>query len=150
MNGHPRVIAYLQRALAHEFAAAAQFTLQAVQASALGLARLAEGLREGAREELGHAEAFAARLLAIGVTPRTVGPSRMPPAGRTHEELLRFGLATEEEAIRLYREAAEFCRRIGDDGNAALFARILDEEITHCRELEQALGRFRPREMDHA
>lgn len=149
MNAHPRVIAYLQRALAHEFAAAEQLTLQAVQATALGLARLTEGCRQGAREELEHAEAFASRLLAVGAMPQAV-TSRTPPVGRTHEELLRFGLATEAAAIRLYREAVDYCRRIGDGGNAVLFARILDDEIAHYRELEQALGRFRPREVDHA
>lgn len=149
MNGHPRVIAWLQRALSHEFAAAEQLTLQAVQASALGLTRLADGLREGAREELGHAEAFAARLLAIGAAPQPVA-SRKLPVGRTHDELLRFGLATEDAAIRMYREAATWCRQSGDHGNAALFLRILDEEVAHYRELEQALERLNPREVKYA
>lgn len=148
MNAHPRVIAYLQRALAHEFAAAEQLTLQAVQAAALGLARLADGLRAGAREELDHAEAFAARLLALGTTPQ-VGSGRALPVGRTHEDLLRFGLATEDAAIHMYREAAAYCSSIGDRENAALFARILDDEIAHYRELDQALGRLPQREMTH-
>lgn len=149
MNGHPRVIAWLQRALSHEFAAAEQLTLQAVQAAALGLPRLADGLREGAREELGHAEAFATRLLAIGAAPHAAA-SRKLPVGRTQEELLRFGLATEDAAIRLYREAANWCRQSGDQENAALFLRILDEEVAHYRELEQALERLTPREVKHA
>lgn len=149
MNGHPRVIAWLQRALGHEFAAAEQLTLQAVQAAALGLPRLADSLREGAREELGHAEAFAARLLAIGAAAQAAA-SRKLPIGRTQEELLRFGLATEDAAIRLYREAANWCRHSGDAENAALFLRILDEEVAHYRELERALERLNPREVKHA
>jgi bacterioferritin len=140
MIGHPRLIGYLQRAVEHELGAAQQYTLQAVQAAALGNAAFAAVLREDAREELEHAEAFAQRLLVLGSTLRA-GQSRAPQVGRSQEELLRFGLATEATAMRLYSEAGDFCRRIGDRENAELFDRIFDDEVRHYRKLEQDLGK---------
>lgn len=138
MSGHPRVVGLLQRALNHELGAAQQFILQAVRAEALGLRALAEDLRTGAREELVHAEAFAAGLLALGADARP-GLTRALPVGRSREELLRFGLATEAEAVRLYEEARRFCERIGDAAHRALFARILEDEVRHYRELEKQI-----------
>lgn len=136
MPGHPRLIGLLQRALDHEFGAAQQFTLQAGQAEALGLRELAAELRTGAREELGHAESFIARLLALGATPRP-GCPRALPVGRSQEELLRYGMATEAAAIRLYEEAHRFCELCGSEADRDVFAHILSEEIDHHRSLER-------------
>lgn len=143
MRAHPRVITYLQRSLAHEFSAAQQYTLQAVRASALGLGEFAVFLRGDAHEELEHAEAFASRLVALGVTPQAAA-MRMRPVGRTQEELLRFGMDTETAAMQLYGEAALFCERIADLENAALFQRIRNDEVAHFRHLEQLTTGARP------
>ncbi len=138
MKGHPRVIGYLQRAVSHEFSAAQQYVLQAAQAESWGMQQLAAELRQDVKEELCHAETFIRRLLALGVTPRA-GELRAPGVGRSHEEMLRLGLATEAEAIRLYGEARWFCERIGDDENRQVFARILEDEEDHYQELERQL-----------
>ncbi len=138
MSGHPRIIGYLQRAVNHEFSAAQQFTLQAVLAESWRLPELAAELRDGAREELQHAEVFIGQMLRLGVTPRA-GQPRAPQSGRSHVELLRYGLATEAEAVRLYEEATRFCERIGDAANHAAFARILDDERQHQQHLERRL-----------
>jgi len=138
MSGHPRVIGYLQRALDHEFGAAQQFTLQAGQADVLGLPALATELRTAASEELAHAGIFIARLYALGATPRA-GNAGAPGIGRTQRELLLHGVATEMSAIRLYTEAARFCRQIGDHDNGEVFARILEDEVQHRRDLEKRI-----------
>lgn len=142
MSGHPRVIGYLQRAVSHEFSAAQQYTLQAVLAESWNLPLLSAELRAGAHEELAHAEAFIGHLVRLGITPSSSQP-RVPPVGRSHAELLRYGLATEVAAVRLYEEAAQFCARTGDTVHHAVFARILGDERQHQRDLErnlQALG----------
>jgi bacterioferritin len=138
MAAHPRVIGYLQRALNHEFSAAQQYTLQAVQAEAWGLQSLATELREGVQEELRHAEVFIARMYAAGVTPHA-GQPRAPRIGSSHADMLRSGLATEQDAIRLYREAGIFCQRSGDHENFAVFSRILADEEQHRQDLERQL-----------
>ena len=137
MIGHPRIISYLQRAVNHEFNAAQQYTLQAGSAEIWGLQDLAGKLRRDAREELEHAEAFITQMMRLGVAPRA-GQPRAPQVGDTHAELLRFGLATELDAIRLYSEACRFCEQIGDADCHALFFRILRDEEDHARGLEQS------------
>lgn len=138
MSGHPRVIGYLQRAVSHELNAAQQLTLQAVQAEMLGLLPLAAELRQGMQEEILHAEDFIRRMMQLGAAPRT-GSTGGFPIGRSHGEILRFGLATEAAAIRLYREACEYCERSGDQDNYSLFARILEDERQHYQSIERAL-----------
>lgn len=142
MSGHPRVLGYLQRAVNHEFSAVQQFTLQAVLADSWRMPELADELRAAAREELMHAEAFMQQLTEMGATPG-VGQLRAPPVGRSRMELLRHGLDTEINAVRLYREAERFCEGIGDTTRSALFARILSDELRHQADLDrqlQALG----------
>lgn len=143
MKAHPRVIAYLQRAASHEFSAVQQLTLQAVQAEMLGLVPLASELRQGVQEEIQHAEQFVGQMLRLGVMP-CPSQLRALPVGRTHAELLRFGLATEAEAIRLYREASQFCERITDQDNCALFTRILADEVQHHSHIEGAIKALGP------
>ena len=138
MSGHPRIVAYLQRAVNHEFSAAQQFTLQAVQAERLGLGPFADELHAAALDELRHAKAFCRRLYELGAgSPSVQAVAR--PVGRTLVELLRFGLATESDAMRLYSEALRFCERMADAGNATLFARIHGDEVQHYEELERRL-----------
>ena len=139
MTGHPRIIAYLQRAVSHEFTAAQQYTLQAGSAENWGMGDLATKLRRDAGEELEHAEAFIKQMLRLGAEPRSSQP-RTPRVGRSHVELLRFGLATEQDAIRLYDEAARFCEQIGDSDNYLLFTRILKDEEDHAAGLQQSLA----------
>ena len=138
MSGHPRIISYLQRAVNHEFNAMQQYTLQGVLADHLGMGGFATELRKDAQEEVRHAECFIRAMYALGVTPRA-GQPLAPRVGSTQAEMLRFGLDTEVEAVRLYREAAHFCERIGDRVHGELFAGILEDEIRHCRELERQL-----------
>jgi len=134
-----RVIGYLQRAVNHEFSAAQQYTLQAASAARWGMGDLAEKLRGDAREELEHAEAFLDHMLGQGVTLR-VGNTRTPQIGNTRAEVLKFGMETEAAAVRLYREAAAYCRQIGDTAGAELFTRILRDEERHFDELARETG----------
>lgn len=136
MPAHPRLIGYLQRAVNHEFSALQQFVCQAVQAEGLGLGALAAELRAGAIEELQHAELFLRRLLALGAQPRPGSPA-LRPVGRSHAELLEFGMDTEADAVRLYAEAAQFCVRAGDEANRELFNRIRGDEERHFQILQQ-------------
>lgn len=138
MSGHPRILAYLQRAVSHEFSAAQQFTLQAVQAERLTLGSFADELRAGAHDELRHAEAFSGRLYELGAGSACVNVVARP-VGRTLVELLRFGLETESEAMRLYSEALLFCERVSDASNAVLFSRIHGDEVRHYQELGRRL-----------
>ena len=138
MSTHPRIIGYLQRALSHELVAVQQCILQAATAANLGLATLAEQLRSGARDEMSHAELFAAQCLRYGAGVHA-SQSHAPCVGRNQLEILRFGLATEAEAVRLYSEAGVFCARSGDHDTQALFDRICNDERQHYEEIARQL-----------
>jgi bacterioferritin len=132
------MLGYLQRALRHEFAAAQQFTLQAVVARALGDTALGLACEGSAVEELRHAQRFASALVQTGAA---VGAGSIAsfPIGGTVAELLRHARATEAAAVRLYREAARSCRSV--EPLRQLFDSIGAEEATHHEELTSRLRR---------
>jgi bacterioferritin (cytochrome b1) len=130
------MLAYLQRALRHEFGAAQQFTLQAVVARGLGDTAWGRECEAAAVEELRHAQRFAAALAQAGV-PVGVGAVACFPIGGSVAELLRNAAATEAAAIRLYRDAARTCQ--GAEPLRGLFESIGLEEATHYEELARRI-----------
>jgi bacterioferritin (cytochrome b1) len=132
------MLAYLQRALRHEFGAAQQFTLQAVMARALGDTALGQECEGSAVEELRHAQRFAAALAQAGV-PVGLGAVASFPIGGSVAELLRNAAATEAAAVRLYRDAARTCQ--GAEPLRQLFESIGAEEVIHYEELTRRLRR---------
>ncbi len=132
----PVMLGYLQRALRHEFAAAQQFTLQAVVARALGDTSLGLECEESAAEELRHAQRFAAALDQAGTAVGS-GSVASLSVGGSIPELLRNARATEAAAVRLYRDAARACH--GVEPLRRLFELIGAEEETHHAELTRRL-----------
>lgn len=128
----PAVIGWLQRALRHEFAAARQFTLQAVVARRLGDAALAESCELSAIEELRHAQRFAAELVGAAA-PLGEGAPENLPVGTTVEELLANARETESTAVRLYRDGARASRGLGR--TQRVFEEIGAEEAAHLEAL---------------
>jgi len=137
----PSMLSWLQRALRHEFAAAQQFTLQAVVARKLGDAALAIECEGSAFEELRHAQRFASALAESGATV-ALGPVASLPIGGSVAELLAHARTTEAAAVRLYRDAARACK--GTEPLRHLFESIGAEEAGHhdalTRRLEQTGG----------
>ena len=105
----PVMLGYLQRAVRHEFAAAQQFTLQAVVARTLGEAALRLSARAWAAEELRACPAVCGRAgrsrAAFGV-----GPVASLPVGGSVVEVIRQARMTEAAAVRLYRDAERTCQ----------------------------------------
>jgi bacterioferritin (cytochrome b1) len=132
------MLAYLQRAVRHEFGAAQQFTLQAVVARALGDTALSAECEGSAVEELRHAQRFAAALAHAGAA-LGAGPIASFPIGASVGELLRHARATEAAAVRLYRDAARVCQ--GSPPLRQLFQSIGSEEAIHYEDLTRRLGR---------
>jgi bacterioferritin (cytochrome b1) len=134
----PAMLGWLQRALRHEFAAARQFTLQAVVARELGDSALAGECEGSAVEELRHAQRFASALAQAGA-PVADGAVSCLPVGRSVIELLQHARTTEAAAVRLYRDAARACQ--GVEPLRRLFELIGAEEATHYDQLTQRLAR---------
>jgi bacterioferritin len=135
----PLAISWLKRALRHEFGAVHQALLQSAVAERLGDSDLAEERATQAAEELHHARRFAVALAATGAGIDD-GPPPGLPIGQTVPEILQAALATEERAVKLYREAARACAPAAPLG--VLFTEIGGEELAHLEELTRRLGRY--------
>jgi bacterioferritin len=136
---HPRILGYLGRALSLEYSAVQQYMTQAGLADAWGLKDAGDRFRREVVEELQHAERIVKRMLGLGVAPNA---SQLRPAGvaRNLVDLLRQDQVLEAEIVDLYREATEFCRRIGDVDNTAFFGALLQEEEHHAGEIVEWLA----------
>ncbi|MCK8515638.1 bacterioferritin [Methylonatrum kenyense] len=134
----PRIIGYLSRAVAHELSAVQHYLSQARLTAFWGMEAFSRELRQEADEELVHADRFITRLLQYGVSPKggSLSPARL---GRSQSELLLQNIELERDAVRLYEEAADYCRRRGALADAELFEAVRDEELDHLRGMEQQL-----------
>jgi len=129
----PAMIGWLQRAVVHEFAAARQFTLQAVVASRLGDKAIAAECDKSAAEELQHAQMFAGLLTEFNA-PFGNGAPQSLPVGNSVLDILLHGQATEASAVRLYADAARACS--GAARVRSLFEEIGADEAEHFKHLE--------------
>ena len=129
-----RVLGYLGRGLSLELSAVQMYCTQARLAASWGLGEASARLRSESEEELQHAERIVERMLAIGVAPNA---SQLRPVrlGRDLSELLLANQQFELELVGLYRNAAEYCARIGDHDDRMVFQGLLDDEQHHYDEL---------------
>ncbi len=139
MQADPRLSGYLSRALSHEMAAVQQYLLQAKLVGLWGMAAQSAKFRTDVSEELSHAERLMERMLILGIP---CNGTQLPPArpGRSLEEMLHIDRELEVEAIRLYEEAAAYCARRQDGETLQLMRAILDDELSHLRDLDQQLS----------
>jgi bacterioferritin len=142
MMANPRVLGYLGRALSHELSAIQQYLTHAGLTDLWGMPEVATHFREEATGEQEHAERLTRRMLELGAMPNA---SQLTPAraGASLYELLAADRAMEQQAVEIYREAANYCALINDGANRDLFATLMNEELGHLRELEQWMEHLR-------
>jgi bacterioferritin len=136
---HPRVLAYLGRALSLELTAVQQYMTQASLAESWGDREAADRFRHETVEEMQHAERIVTRMISLGVAP---GASQLKAVttAPTLEGLLERNTDLEDQLIRHYAEASRFCQQIQDDGNRSFFEALLAEEQSHGREVASWLA----------
>lgn len=134
-----RIISLLRRALAHELTAVQLYLAQARLSAIWGQDEASGRFREDVNAELGHAELLMEQLLLLGMDPAAsvLGAARV---GRDLKEMLEIDRVVEMEAVRLYQEAVRYCEWRRDQPHRALFARILEDELEHVRELDAWLA----------
>ena len=145
MLSHPRIdsriLGYLGRALSLELSAVQQYMTHASLAETWGMVEVGKALRQEVVEESGHAERIVKQMLALGVAPNA---SQLRPvrSGRTLYELLMHDHQMEQDIVRLYQDAVAYCSGSGDSEHHQFFARLLQEEEHHARELASWAGRL--------
>lgn len=135
MKGDEKVLDYLNRGLRSELTAVNQYWLHYRIFDNWGFKELAKKWREESIEEMRHADRFVDRILFLDGLPnmQVLDPLRI---GQTVEEILAADLAAENDARRLYTEAADYCFSIRDYVSKELFDDLLKDEEGHIDFLE--------------
>lgn len=138
MQGDPKVIDYLNKALRHELTAVSQYWLHYRLQDDWGLGSMAKKSREESIEEMEHADKLIERILFLGGHPnlQKLDPLRI---GQTPKETLECDLAAEIDARALYKEAREACNTGGDYVTMKLFEELMGDEEGHIDFLETQL-----------
>ena len=141
MQGDPKVIEYLNRAIRSELTAVSQYWLHYRLQEDWGLGHMAKKSREESIEEMHHADKLIARVIFLEGHPnlQKLDPLRI---GQTPKETLECDLAAEQEARALYKEAREYCHQVGDFVTMALFEELLTDEEGHIDFLETQLDLY--------
>jgi bacterioferritin len=138
MQGHPDVIAYLNKLLPGELGARDQYFIHSRMYDEWGYRKLFERIDHEMTDETGHAHLLIHRILMLGGTPTmTVAPVRV---GRDVPEMLRFDLDVEEEVRAALREGVALCEQHQDYVTREMLVQQLsDTEQDHAHWLEQQL-----------
>ncbi len=95
-------------------------------------------LKSIAKVEMLHAQSFGNRVTALGGTP-TITPAERCKASSV-QEMLELDVSAEEEAVALYAQSVDLCRREGDETSAVLFESVLRDERAHLTAFRDLLA----------
>ncbi|HEY0309546.1 MAG TPA: bacterioferritin [Luteimonas sp.] len=139
MQGDPKVIEHLNKALYNELIAINQYFLHARMLKNWGLKELAEHEYHESIDEMKHADKLSERILFLDGLPnfQNLGKLRI---GETPVEILKADLALEMEALPTLKEAIAYCEQVGDYVSRELFADILESEEEHIDWIETQLS----------
>jgi len=139
MQGDPKVIELLNRALYNELTAINQYFLHSRMLKNWGFRELAEYEYKESIDEMKHADALTERILFLDGLPnyQALGKLRI---GENPRELLECDLALEHEALPPLRDGIAHCEASGDYTSRQLFADILKSEEDHVDWIETQLG----------
>jgi bacterioferritin len=138
MKGDATVIEYLNRSLRHELAAINQYWLHYRLLENWGYKALAKQWRKESIEEMQHADKIVERIIFLEGFPnlQVVDPLRI---GQGVKEVLDCDLEAENEARKLYEEAATHCHSVRDYVTRDLFENLMHAEEEHIDFLETQL-----------
>ncbi len=138
MQGDPKVIEYLNKALRHELTAINQYWLHYRFLQNWGLLEMAKVWRKESIEEMNHADRITDRIIFLDGFPnmQVLDPLRI---GQTVKEIIDCDLAAEIGARALYQEAATHCHSVQDYVTRDLFEGLMKDEEHHIDFLETQL-----------
>jgi bacterioferritin len=138
MQGDPKVIEYLNKALRHELTAVNQYWLHYRFLNNWGLLEMAKVWRKESIEEMEHADKLTDRIIFFDGFPnmQVLDPLRI---GQNVKEIIECDLAAEMSARALYEEAATYCHSIKDYVTRDLFEELMSDEEHHIDFLETQL-----------
>jgi bacterioferritin len=139
MNGDPKVIEALNRALTVELTAINQYFCQAKMCKNWGYAKLAGKHYEESMGEMKHAEKLIDRILFLEGTPE-IARYDVIRVGTDVKEQFESDLKLEMGGVHHYNATVDLCVKLKDNGTRELIAPILVESEEHVDWLETQLG----------
>lgn len=130
-----KVIELLNAGRARELTAILQYMAQHYDLDNQDFGKLAKAIKATAIAEMKHAEALADRILFLGGTP-TSKPEGEVKRGQKILDMIKTDMALEEDAIRMYNDAAVACAEARDMVSKEIFERLLREEDAHLDEFQ--------------
>ena len=125
-----KVIELLNQERARELGAISQYMTQHYELEDKDYGKLASKLKETAITEMKHAEKLAERILFLNGKPATK-PSGEAVKGQTIPDMLKTDIGLEDDAIKLYNEAAVVCAAEKDHVSKGIFEDLLKDEDDH-------------------
>ncbi len=138
MQGNPKVIAELNRALKEELTAINQYFLHAEMCENWKYDKLGAYIKKQSIDEMKHAEILIERILFLDATPNLTEPMQLT-IGQNVKQQIASDLKLEIGAVAMYNNAIKVARDEGDDASRELFARLLKDEEAHVDWLEAQL-----------
>ncbi len=139
MQGDPKVLDALNRALTIELTAINQYFCQAKMCKNWGFTHLAKKHYEESLGEMKHAELIIDRVLFLDGVPE-IARYDVIRVGANVKEQLQNDLQLEMGGVKHYNAAIELCRQLGDNGTRDMLEPILRESEEHVDWLETQLG----------
>ena len=138
MQGDPKVIEFLNKALRSELTAINQYWLHYRMLNNWGLLEMGKVWRKEPIEEMEHADKFVDRILFLDGFPnlQVLDPLKI---GQDVKEIIECDLAAEIGARTLYQEAATYCHGVKDYVSRDLFEQLMKDEEDHIDFLETQL-----------
>ena len=140
MQGHPKVIAYLNDLLAGELTAIDQYFIHSRMLRDWGYSKLFDRIDHEMHEEQTHGDTLIRRILFLDGMP-DLGRREALNVGRSVPEMFRNDLAVEYRVVDHLREVIAFCESVRDyDTRQILLPLLRDTEEDHAYWLETQLG----------
>jgi bacterioferritin len=124
------LIEHLNEDLSGELQAIVQYLQHSFLVKGLGRLPIHDQLESNAKDEMGHAETLAERIVAMGGVP-TVKPRKIIEATAT-EAMLEADLGGENRALADYAIRIKEAEEAGEIGTALILENILVDEQGHA------------------
>jgi bacterioferritin len=131
------LIEHLNEDLSGELQAIVQYLQHSFLVKGLGRLPIHDQLESNAKDEMGHAETLAERIVAMGGVP-TVKPRKIMEAATT-EAMLEADLEGENRALADYAARIKEAEAAGEIGTALILESILVDEQGHADDLVMLL-----------
>ena len=139
MQGDPKVIEFLNRALYNELTAINQYFLHSKMFKNWGFKALAEHEYKESIDEMKHADKLIERILFLQGLPNLQLLGKLM-IGENPKEALLCDLQLERAALPDLKNAIAYCETVADYVSRELFESILESEEEHIDWIETQLG----------